>query len=320
MPCREGGMIVGILGAGRMAQGFDAPGSARVLSLAHAVAASAAFELGGFFDVRAERAVAAEQKWGVAASPRERAAWLDHGWDVVCVATPEAEHARDVADMLARKPKGIVVEKPLALDSEEGARLLDRADALGIPLVVDFPRRWHSGVSTLARDVANGRLGAPLAAVFVYSGDAARAVSHMLDLFHSVWGDWEVATPVRASETAALALRRPGASVAASFVRLSARAPYVWELHVYCERGKVELSHSPEMLEVSSVGPHTDYPSFSVLTQHARYDMENEPLLARMLETLAEAIADPDAGRRLLRREQASHRFVGAALAALEVP
>jgi predicted dehydrogenase len=86
-------VIVGILGAGRIAQSFDAPGAAHVLSLAHAVSRSTAFRLGGFFDVRAERAVAAERRWGCAPSPRTREAWLDSGWDVVCIATPEAAQA-----------------------------------------------------------------------------------------------------------------------------------------------------------------------------------------------------------------------------------
>jgi predicted dehydrogenase len=311
-------MIVGILGAGRMAQRFDAPDHRRVLSLAHAVRRSSRFRLGGFFDLHPDRASAAEARWGVPPSPRERAAWLDRGWDVVCIATPEADHARDLADVLARKPKGVVVEKPLALDAEEGARLLDRADGLGVPVVVDFPRRWHSGVAALTRDVAEGRLGDALAAVFVHSGDAARAVSHMADLFHAVWGDWDVTSAACAAGTVSLSLRRPRASVTATFVRLPAGAPYVWEVHVYCERGKVELSRSPEALEVSGIGPHPDYPDFSVLTPRARWDMEHEPLLERMLATLAEAIDDPDARRRLARRERGSHRFTAAVLRALE--
>ena len=71
MPGGESGMgtvsdrlVVGILGAGRMAQGFDDPGSPQVLSLAHAVQASRPFRLGGFFDRRPERAEAAEHRWG----------------------------------------------------------------------------------------------------------------------------------------------------------------------------------------------------------------------------------------------------------------
>src|SRR5262252_5059042 len=57
-------LVVGILGAGRMAQGFDDPHSPHVLSLAHAVHVSPGFRLGGFFDRRPERAELAERRWG----------------------------------------------------------------------------------------------------------------------------------------------------------------------------------------------------------------------------------------------------------------
>jgi predicted dehydrogenase len=310
-------MRVGILGAGRMAAGFDAPGAPRVLTLAHAVTRSSVFELGGFFDTVAGRAASAEAKWRCQPSPRDREAWLDAGWDVVCIATPDAEHARDLGDVLARKPRGVVVEKPLALDCDEGLRLLDRADALGVPVVVDFPRRWHSAVAALARDVAEDRLGQPRAAAFAYSGTAARAASHMLDLFQRVWGDWNVAAATNDRGASPLIFRRGSTTVPATFIELPAPGAYVWELHVYCERGKVELSHSPEILEVSGVGPHADYPGFSVLTPRGRHAMENEPLLSRMLDCLAAAISDADAARTLLRAEQAGQRFTGAVLRAL---
>ena len=80
---------VGILGAGMMAQGFDRPGSARVLSMAHAFNRSGVFTLGGFFDLQQERAEAAERTWGVVPSPRHRLEWLDADWDIVYIATPD---------------------------------------------------------------------------------------------------------------------------------------------------------------------------------------------------------------------------------------
>ena len=178
-------LVVGILGAGRMAQGFDDPGSPHVLSLAHAVQASRGFSLGGFFDQRPERAEAAERRWSCPPSPRARAAWLSQPWDVVLIATPDT----------------------------------------------------------------------------------------------------------------------------ASFVNVAADRYYVWEMHVWCERGKIELSRSPEVLELSGLDGHPLYSSFQVLTPRERFQMEREPVLVRLLETLADAIADPDAARTLLRREIDSQAF-----------
>jgi predicted dehydrogenase len=311
-------LVVGILGAGRMAQGFDDPDSPHVLSLAHAARASRAFRLGGFFDERPERAEAAERRWGCAPSPRVRADWLSRPWDVVLIATPDAEHGADLRDVLARKPKGIVVEKPVATDGDEGRRLLEEAERLGIPILVDFPRRWHSGVTVTAQHLAAGRLGKPVAAAFTYSGGNAHSAVHMLDLFHTWWGPgWTPTLAGRGTDIASVALRRGRDAVTVSFVSVANRH-YVWEMHVWCERGKVELSRSPEVLEVSGLGPHPLYTSFQVLKPLERFQMEDEPMLSRLMDTLAGAVADPEAARPLLRREIESQAFSAAVLLCLE--
>jgi Oxidoreductase family, NAD-binding Rossmann fold len=314
-------LLVGILGAGRMAQGFDDPHSPHVLSLAHAVQASRGFRLGGFFDQRPERAEAAERRWSCPPSPRARAEWLSQPWDVVLIATPDAEHGADLRDVLARKPKGIVVEKPVATDGAEGLRLLEEAERLGVPVLVDFPRRWHSGVAAAARHIAAGRLGMPIAAALTYSGDGAHSAVHMLDLFHTWWGPgWTPTLVSRASDVALVTLRHGRDALTASFVNVPADCYYVWEMHVWCERGKIELSRSPEVLEVSGLDGHPLYSSFQVLTPRECFPMEHEPVLVRLMDTLAGAIADPDAARALLRREMDSQAFSAEVLRCLETP
>jgi predicted dehydrogenase len=314
-------LLVGILGAGRMAQGFDDPHSPHVLSLAHAVQVSPGFRLGGFFDQRPERAEAAERRWSCPPSPRARAEWLSQPWDVVLIATPDAEHGADLRDVLARKPKGIVVEKPVATDGAEGLRLLEEAERLGVPVLVDFPRRWHSGVAAAARHIAAGRLGMPIAAALTYSGDGAHSAVHMLDLFHTWWGPgWTPTLVSRAGDVALVTLRHGRDALTASFVNVPADRYYVWEMHVWCERGKIELSRSPEVLEVSGLDGHPLYSSFQVLTPRERFPMEHEPVLVRLMDTLAAAIADPDAARALLRREMDSQAFSAEVLRCLETP
>ena len=308
-------LVVGIMGAGAMAQGFDAPGAAHVVTLAHATARTPGFVLGGFYDVTAEQSEVAERKWGSPPSPRERAAWLAQPWDVVCIATPDAQHAADLSDVLARKPRAVVVEKPAAEDPGDAVMLLEQAERLGIPVVVDFPRRWHSGVDMVRRAVDDGRLGEPVAAVFVYSGGAVHNAGHMVDLFHTWWGGaWSVSR----GGPGTLLLERPGRRVTASFVDLGRHPHYVWEMHVYCERGKVELARSPEVLEVSRAAAHPVYATFSVLTAAERVDMEDEPLLPRLFHQVAGLVADPERAHAWARREIDSHTFAQRVFEALE--
>jgi predicted dehydrogenase len=302
-----------------MAQGFDGPASPHVLSLAHAVQASASFRLGGFFDRLTDRAEAAERRWNCPPSPRIRGDWLNQPWDVVFIATPDGEHGADLRDVLARKPKGIVVEKPIAADADEGLRLLEDAERLGIPVLVDFPRRWHSGVAATARHVLAGRLGKPMTATFTYSGGSAHSAVHMLDLFHTWWGaGWTPTCAGRAGDIANVTLRRGHDALSISFVSVSADRYYVWEMHVWCERGKVELSGSPEMLQLTTLGAHPLYPSFQVLRPLERFQMEDEPVLSRLMDALAGAVADPDAARTQLRREIESQALSGPVLRCLE--
>lgn len=311
-------LVVGIMGAGSMAQGFDAPADGRVLTLAHAVKSAAGFRLGGFFDIDSGRTAAAERKWGCPESPRDRAVWLNQPWDVVCIATPDAEHAADLRDVLARKPKAIVVEKPVATEPEEALGALHEAQRLGVAVLVDFPRRWHSAVAAVAEYVKDGRLGRPLAAAFVYSGEAVHSAVHMLDLFHTWWGGgWEPALETSSTPITVVTMRRADHAVTMSFINVPSEPSYVWEMHVYCERGKVELSRSPEILEVSVPRPHPVYTGHQVLTPLARFDMEEEPLLVRLVDTLRDAVASPDLSRALVQREIDSQIFSGGVLRCL---
>lgn len=313
--------VVGIMGAGRMAQGFDHPADGQVLTLAHAVCDAPAFRLSGFFDLDPQRAEAAERKWGCPESPRERTAWLNQMWDVVCIATPDAQHAADFRDVLARKPKAIVVEKPVGTEPAEALRLLQEAQRLGVPVLVDFPRRWHTAVSAVAEHIKEGHLGKPVAAVLVYSGETAHSATHMLDLFHTWWGGrWEPAFQSRQGDVTCLTFRQSEDVVTVSFVSFSAEPYYLWEMHVYCEKGKLELSHSPEVLELSVPMAHAVYSSHQVLTPLRRFQMENEPLLPRLMETLAEMIANSRVSRAMVQREIDSQIFIGRVLSCFEAP
>jgi len=296
-----------------MAQGFDEPGAGPVRSLAHAVERSEAFTLGGFFDVDLSRTEMAESRWSCPVSPRERGAWLATGWDVIFIATPDDRHADDLGDALAVQPRAILVEKPTALDADHGRALLERAMHLGIPVMVDYPRRWHSGVADVAALMADGTLGEPQRAVFAYTGGAMHSGVHMIDLLHTwIGAGWRVTASSGAGAMVRLAKDRTEIEIA--FVRAPSETYYLWEVHLYFERGKVELSRSPEMLAVFRVKTHPTYLTHHVLAQHAHYEMESEPLLERTLNELQRAIADPEFARRHAQREIESQSLVSAIL------
>lgn len=305
---------VGIIGAGRIAQGFDDPNANRVLTLAHAVAASPELELGGFFDVDSERAAAAERRWGCPASPRDRTRWLASAWDLLAIATPDAAHAADVRDAIAARPRGILLEKPAASDPVDADALLREAAALGIPVVVDYPRRWHTAVARVAAEL--GPIGPPQHAAFVFSGGPSRNAVHMVDLFAQWWGtEWAVTQARRLGRARLVTL---GGAGHVEVVLIDARETYyVFEMHVFCASGKIELSRSPEVLSVSRVGAHDAYTAVPVLRDAWLAPMEDEPLLVRAFGALLALVRDADAAAAHARVEIARNAFIGRVLTAL---
>jgi predicted dehydrogenase len=79
-------------------------------------------------------------------------------FDVVVVATSNDVHVPlAVAALDLGKP--VVVDKPLALTSDDAARLVEHARACGVPLGVFHNRRWDSDTLTAADLLGSGALG-----------------------------------------------------------------------------------------------------------------------------------------------------------------
>ncbi len=305
------GWRVGVMGAGMMAQGFDKPGDNQVLSMAHAFTRAPQFILGGFYDQDLHRAEEAEQKWGCPITPRSRDKWLNSGWDVIYIATPDECHADDFHHALAHRPQAILIEKPLTTDGAEALNLLQRAMQLGVLVMVDYPRRWHSVTSKVKEFIRKGKLGIPVSAVFTVSGGVMHNLPHLLDLFLTWWGGgWQVSFNNRQDDMTCLTFLRDNFSLSATIINRPSQPYYVFEMYIYCSDSKVELSQSPEVVKLFEPKPHPSYPTYRVLTPFFRAEMEEEPLLCHTLEALATAMANPVQAEEAYRREIESQMFM----------
>ena len=305
---------VGILGAGRIAQGFDTPTSNQILTLAHAVRECPGLELGGFFDQDAHRSIAAEKKWSCPESPRELPAWLKTGWDVVCIATPDHQHLADLQAVLPAKPKAILVEKPLGEDGFAALKWLKHARKSGIPIMVNFPRRWHPGVQQTEKWLQQGKLGHILRVEIVCSGGLLHNGSHALDLI----GGWcpHVERVVCEHQTTTQKWFRLHSKK--NHIDLTLRSAtqqncYVWEVRIETDLGRVELTGIPEQLILSSPQEHPNFPGFQGLQPRISWPMEKEPLLLYAVQHLHKLATSKAAAAKHLEleldRQQFLHRF-----------
>ena len=89
------------------------------------------------------------------------------GVDAVAVSTPPHTHASIVLDAIAAG-KHVVCEKPFARDAAEGRRMLEAAEAAGIVHQLGCEFRWATGQAVAARAIAEGAIGAPRLATFLF--------------------------------------------------------------------------------------------------------------------------------------------------------
>jgi predicted dehydrogenase len=93
----------------------------------------------------------------VVATPEELFAQAD-ALDLVVLGSPPATHA-PLARRAIDAGLAVVVDKPFAVDSTEGADLVDHAVSSGVPLTVFQNRRWDGDFLTLRSLLRDGVLG-----------------------------------------------------------------------------------------------------------------------------------------------------------------
>lgn len=144
---------IGVLGAGSIADyhlgGLAAAGGAAVRVIAARTA---------------ERAGAVAKRHGIPAVATDWRAVLERrDVDAVVIATPDDTHC-EIACAAASAGKAILLQKPMARDAAEGARVLRAARAAGVVLQVSFMHRYFEEVVRAKALIAGGKTGPVLSA------------------------------------------------------------------------------------------------------------------------------------------------------------
>jgi predicted dehydrogenase len=178
-----------IIGAGKIAAGYDAPESKEILTHAHGFHAVPGFTLLGFVDrdmVKAEQAAA---KWGGKAFEDIRAAFADGPIDVVSVATPDETHAGVLKELAAYSPRLIFCEKPLALSSTDVLAVEEIYRTVPTKIQVNYLRRFVPEFRDVKQAIAAGNYGRFLTGSGFYVKGFLHNGSHMVDLLQYWLGE-----------------------------------------------------------------------------------------------------------------------------------
>ncbi len=144
----------GVIGAGGIADRRTIPG----LMLCENA------ELVAVMEINMELAEKCRAKWGCKKAYDNEADLLaDPEIDAVYIATPVVLHARQ-AMAAADAGKHILIEKPLAMTSEEGQKVVDYCESKGVKIAAGLMMRFGAYVQAMKKAVADGKIGKPVSA------------------------------------------------------------------------------------------------------------------------------------------------------------
>jgi len=89
------------------------------------------------------------------------------GVDAVAVSTPPHTHAEIVLAAIAAG-KHVLCEKPFARNAAEGQRMLEAAERAGVVHLLGCEFRWATGQAVATRAIAEGVIGEPRMATFLF--------------------------------------------------------------------------------------------------------------------------------------------------------
>ena len=104
--------------------------------------------------------------------------------DVIALCTPPVDRLALITTALTKRPRLLIVEKPLASSAAEGAEIMRCIDDAGVPVRVNFHRSFDSGY----REIRAQHSGTPQKVIARYTGGLLSHSSHLVDLFLDWFG------------------------------------------------------------------------------------------------------------------------------------
>ena len=174
-----------IIGLGQIGLGYDLQLDPQEAIYTHARAFSVhpAFELVGAVDPSATQRGLFEQHYAQPAYATLASALQAQTPDVVVIASPTAQHAVVLDEVLAHsRPRLVLCEKPLAYGLNEAREMVAACERAGVKLLVNYVRRADPGALEIKARIDSGQLESPIKGVVWYSKGFLHNGSHFFNL------------------------------------------------------------------------------------------------------------------------------------------
>jgi len=144
----SGGVRFGIVGCGRIAYRHM-----------EAIAANPQARLVAICDLNLQRAEERNAGVGVKIYRDYHEMLRREAIDVVCLMTPSGMHAEHAMDIIRNHQKHLVIEKPMALRTEDGEKLIETAEKCGVRLFVVHQNRFNKAIQKIKTAIDDGSFG-----------------------------------------------------------------------------------------------------------------------------------------------------------------
>lgn len=123
------------------------------------------------------------KKWNVANGYATLDAALEAGhYDIASVCSPTGTHLAALTRLLESRVKAIFAEKPLDGDDRAAKKIGAKFDQKGVPVAVNFTRRFDASMHKLKSEIAADRYGKLQSVTGGCGRDIMNTASHLIDL------------------------------------------------------------------------------------------------------------------------------------------
>lgn len=288
-----------IIGCGAIAGGYDEKQpSDDILTHAKAYRDHPGFTLAACIEPDENRRAQFMAAWDVKAGFASLNGLSAHDIDVASICTPTSEHGAALEALLKASIKGVMCEKPLSNDLDTSVRLVDAYEKAGIPLAVNYLRRWDSAIAELKDSITAGHWGNLQTAVCHYGKGIRHNGGHMIDIMQYFFGPLTPTdvlsqqTDFSADDPTLDAVLETNTGAAVKLIGTDSRLYDVFEASLTFETGQIMLE---EGMSVIRERPADDNPRFAghkSLQEGTRRDGAQGQALYRALDNLYKAISE----------------------------
>ncbi len=257
-----------VVGCGDIAGGYDEwEGNEAVKTHAGAYSQDSRFSLKACVEPNAERRKAFMSHWHVdrGYEDLEECLAYEGPFDVVSVCVPTEFHADTLEKLLPARPGCVFCEKPLTGNLKETRYLVEAYEAAGVPMAVNYFRRWDPRIVALRDELASGTWGRIQAINGLYAKGLFNSGSHFFDMVHFLFGGLvpiKVLGQVddgRIEDPTLSVFLQNETGLPVILVGTNYRFFYPFEIDLVLEFGRISIEDLGGQLRLRKVRPHPKY-------------------------------------------------------------